>query len=127
MGQEIEAIGKHLLIVDDDIDLCDVMREIAAAEGYEVIVAYEGNVFKELYTRYRPGRIILDLAIPDIDGLELLNFLAGEHCDAMIIIASSHRKTIIDQAVKLGTLNGLRMVTALQKPFSSAELKSSLA
>lgn len=126
MVQETEAIGKHLLIVDDDIDLCDAMREIAAAEGYEVKIAYDGKVFKELYARHRPGRIILDLAMPDIDGLELLNFLAGEHCDANIIIASSHRKSIIDQAVKQGTRYGLRMVTALQKPFSSAELKSSL-
>ncbi len=127
MGQEIETSGKHLLIVDDDMDLCGVMREIAVGEGFEVAVAHDGKVFKELYARHRPGRIILDLAIPDIDGLELLKFLASEHCDATIIIASSHRKTIIDQAVKLGTINGLHMVAALQKPFSTAELKSSLA
>ena len=69
MVQEIDSIAKRLLIVDDDIDLCDAMREIAAAEGYEVNVAYDGKVFKELYARYRPGRIILDLAIPDIDGI----------------------------------------------------------
>ncbi len=127
MVQVTETGGKHLLIVDDDIDLCGAMREIAAAEGFEVEIAYDGKVFKELYARYRPERIILDLTLPDIDGFELLKFLAGEHCDATIIIASSHRKAIIDQAVKLGTLNGLHMVAALQKPFSSADLKSSLA
>lgn len=127
MGQETEATGKRLLIVDDDVDLCDAISEIAAGQGYEVKIAHDGKAFKELFARYRPERIILDLAIPDIDGMELLNFLAGEHCDANIIIASSHNEIIIDQAVKLGTINGLHMMATLQKPFSRVELKSILA
>jgi CheY-like chemotaxis protein len=117
---------KRLLIVDDNTELCDAIREIAQAVGYEVAVTYDGNAFMERFASFRPDHIILDLAIPGPAGLELLRFLAGERCDAEITVASSHNETVLEQAMKLGAHYGLKMGAVLQKPFTRAELENVL-
>lgn len=117
---------KRLLIVDDNAELCDAIREIAQAAGYEVAVTYDGDAFMERFSSFRPDRIILDLALPGSSGMELLRFLAGERCDAKITVASSHNETVIEQAMKLGAHYGLKMGAVLQKPFTRAELENVL-
>ncbi len=117
---------KRLLIVDDNAELCDAIREIAQAAGYEVDLTHDGNAFMERFASFRPDHIILDLAIPGPGGLELLRFLAEERCDAEITIASSHNETVLDQAMKLGAHYGLKMGAVLQKPFTRAELDNVL-
>ncbi len=125
-AQPAEEDEKRLLIVDDNAEFCDAIREIAQAAGYEVALTHDGNAFMERFARFRPDHIILDLAIPGLGGLELLRFLAEERCDAEITIASSHNETVLDQAMKLGAHYGLKMGAVLQKPFTRAELENVL-
>ncbi len=75
----------------------------------------------------RPHRIVLDLALPDHDGMELLKFLADQKCAADINLISSHGESIRDQAMKLGDFHGLNMHRTLPKPFSLDDLKAALA
>ena len=77
--------------------------------------------------RYREShlhRIVLDLALPDHDGMELLNFLADRKCAADIILISSHGKSMLDQAMKLGDFHRLNMHRMPPKPFSLDDLKA---
>jgi DNA-binding response OmpR family regulator len=118
---------RRLLIVDDDMDLCAVLGDIAKEEGYQVTATYRGTEFMARYPEFRPHRIVLDLALPDHDGMELLRFLADRKCAAEIILISSHGELMLEQAMKLGDVHGLNMHRMLQKPFSLDDLKAALA
>ncbi len=79
------------------------------------------------YPESHPHRIVLDLALPDHDGMELLKFLADRKCAADIILVSSHGKSMLDQAMKLGDLHRLNMHRMPRKPFPLDDLKAALA
>jgi FixJ family two-component response regulator len=71
------------------------------------------------YPESHPHRIVLDLALPDLDGMGLLRTIADRKRAADIILVSSHGESILDQAMKLGEIHGLNMHRMLQKTFPS--------
>ncbi|MCZ6743855.1 MAG: response regulator [Alphaproteobacteria bacterium] len=85
---------------------------------------HSGAEFMARYPESHPHRIVLDLALPDHDGMELLKFLADRKCAADIILVSSHGKSMLDQAMKLGDLHRLNMHRMPPKPFSLDDLKA---
>jgi len=68
-------MAKKILIVDDDIDICEIMKELLEMEGYEVMIAHSGE--KALDTSYKnePDLILLDIMMPGIDGWNVLKRL----------------------------------------------------
>jgi PAS domain S-box-containing protein len=72
------ALGKHILIADDNVDAAESLAWLLRAEGATVMVAHDGAQALRLY-RKRPARIaVLDLGMPHMDGLELAAILAQE-------------------------------------------------
>lgn len=67
-----------ILVVDDDIDFCAIMREILREEGYEVFLAFDVPHALSLLQVIRPNLILSDVMMPDIDGLELIRQLRSE-------------------------------------------------
>ena len=126
-GQTVEVGARRLLIVDDDTDLCAVIGDIAEEQGYEVTATHTGTEFMARYPESHPHRIVLDLALPDHDGMELLKFLVDRKCAADVILISSHGELMLDQAMKLGDFHGLDMHRMLPKPFFLDDLKTALA
>ena len=126
-GQTVEVGARRLLIVDDDTDLCAVIGDIAEEQGYEVTATHTGAEFMARYLVTHPHCIVLDLVLPDHDGMELLKFLADQKCAANVILISSHGELMLDQAMKLGDFHGLNMHRMLPKPFSLDDLKAALA
>ncbi len=66
-----------LLVVDDDVSLSTALKINLRARGYVVTVAANGALALQQAARHRPDAIILDLGLPDIDGLEVLAGLRG--------------------------------------------------
>lgn len=66
-----------LLVVDDDVSLSTALKINLRARGYAVTVAVNGALALQQAARHRPDAIILDLGLPDIDGLEVLAGLRG--------------------------------------------------
>ncbi len=118
---------KRLLIVDDDPSLCDFISDIAEEERYSVAVAHRVRDVMELLSSFRPHLFILDPGLRDRDATELLQFLAEKKCDAKIILPGFHDQVVFNKITKLGEAYGLRIHTALQKPFGQTELKNALA
>jgi len=72
------ALGKHILIADDNVDAADSLAWLLRTEGASVMVAHDGAQALRLY-RERPAQIaVLDLGMPHMDGLELAAILAQE-------------------------------------------------
>ena len=118
---------KRLLIVDDDPSLCDFISDIAQEEGYSVAVAHRVKDFMGRLPSFHPHFNILDLDLLDRDDMELLKVLGEQKCDAKIIVTGYHGQLVLNKITKLGEAYGLRMHTALQKPFGQGELKNALA
>jgi DNA-binding response OmpR family regulator len=68
-------MSERILVIDDDADVVQFVRMSLAREGYEVVTAQEGAAGLRLAVATPPDLVLLDILMPDIDGLELLSRL----------------------------------------------------
>jgi two-component system alkaline phosphatase synthesis response regulator PhoP len=108
-----------ILIVDDEPDIRELVRVNLEPEGYTVIEAADGRQALELARRKRPGLIILDLMLPEIQGLDVCRELRmREETAAVPILMLTARTSELDRVV------GFEMGADdyVGKPFSPREL-----
>ena len=108
--------GKKVLVVDDDVKTVELVRLYLAREGYEVLTGYDGAEALRLARESYPDLIVLDLMLPDIDGLEVCRTLRRES-DVPIIMLTA-RTTDQDKLTGLD----LGADDYITKPFSPKEL-----
>lgn len=113
----------RLLIVDDDRDMAAFMGRVGASAGYDVGTADSAEAFKLALAEVKPAVIILDLTMPDTDGIELLNYLAEARTRARILIVSGYDEGIRRMAHNIGVARGLDMAGVVAKPVGAAELR----
>ena len=83
---------KRILIVEDDRALARVMRDNLTFEGFQVETTGEGNAAVGLARSFAPDLILLDLTLPDRDGLELCSVI-HEHGQVPIIIVTARGRS----------------------------------
>ena len=116
----------RLLVIDDEPDVAEFIGEVGRQSDFEVKVSTSAGQFKSLVRFFQPAVIVLDLHMPDADGIELLRFLADEKCQAGLLLISGMDSKIRSSAVHLGESLNLNMVGTLQKPIMLDDLKSML-
>ena len=109
-------VGKTVLVVDDDVKTVELVKLYLERDGYQVLTAYDGIEALRLARESRPDLIVLDLMLPDIDGLEVCRILRHES-DVPIIMLTA-RTTDQDKLTGLD----LGADDYLTKPFSPKEL-----
>ena len=62
---------KKILVVDDEKPISDIIKFNMAKEGYEVLTAFDGKEALEMFEAEQPDILILDLMLPEVDGLEV--------------------------------------------------------
>ncbi len=117
---------KRLLLIDDEPGMTDFLQAVAEELSFEVRTANRPTDFMESFRNYPPDAIILDLAMPGIDGIELLRWLAEEHCKAQIVIISGFDRRVLDAARRMGEASGLKIVDTLSKPIRLAAMREAL-
>ena len=117
----------RLLVVDDEPKFGKFVRAVAADLGYEVRVTTRGNDFKLQYEAFNPTAVLLDIVMPEIDGTELVFWLAERHCTAKIIVATGYNPTYAAMASAIGQGKGLGSATTLTKPVPLAKLRAALS
>jgi two-component system, OmpR family, KDP operon response regulator KdpE len=105
-----------ILVVDDEPPIRKLLRTGLGAQGYEVLDAPNGKTALELLAR-KPDLVILDLGLPDIDGLELLRRIRHLQSSLPIVVLSSRG----DEAGKVAALD-LGADDYVTKPFGMDEL-----
>ena len=110
----------RILVVDDEPPIRKLLRMGLTAQGYEVIDAPNGKTALELLAR-KPHLVILDLGLPDVDGLNLLRQLRQREEALPIVVLSSRG----DEAGKVAALD-LGADDYVTKPFGMDELLARL-
>ena len=110
------ALPDHILVVDDDADIRDLLRDYLARNGYRVTIAANGRQLRAAVEASRPDLVILDLMLPGEDGLSLCRDLRASSSLPIIMLTARGEET--DRIV------GLEMGADdyLAKPFSPREL-----
>ena len=116
----------HLLVVDDEPDIGELVQKHALRIGFQVTVATSAEEFHRSLSRDKPDVIVLDMVMPGVDGIELMNTLARSETESSIILISGYSGKYLLPAERLGRANGLQMLGTLEKPFRSSELKKLL-
>ncbi len=129
-------VGPRILLVDDDALQLDLMAQLLGRLGItSVQMAHSGLEGLELYrnSTVAPNMIVVDLCMPQVDGMAFLQQLARERCQADIIIVSGHNLTppndpewplvhydglVLHLAEKLARLQGLRVRGTFEKPIT---------
>ncbi|HEV2302324.1 MAG TPA: response regulator [Stellaceae bacterium] len=108
--------SSHILIVDDQQEICDVVHEYLSGEGYRVSIAHDGAGMRRAMAQSRVDLVILDLMLPGEDGLTLARSLRDESGVGIIILTG--RGETVDRII------GLEMGADdyLPKPFHLREL-----
>lgn len=117
---------RKLLIMDDEPEIRDLVREIAEDAGYEVREVACETEFKRELEAFQPDMIVLDVVMPDIDGITLIRYLAETQCRARLIIISGYGKDYVLNAQQIGIQYGLMDVQGLIKPFPLSALRNAL-
>ena len=78
----------HILVVDDEPEIRTSVREILEDEGYSVATAENGQAAREALLQRKPDLVLLDIWMPDIDGLTLLKSWQEEKLDLPVIMMS---------------------------------------
>jgi EAL domain-containing protein (putative c-di-GMP-specific phosphodiesterase class I) len=121
------ALGLRLLMIDDDLAFCRLIKRVAEPHGFEVIVTDDPANFKRTAQTWNPTLIFVDLQMPGKDGIELLRDLALNKCTAPIVLASGLDLRILDSAMRLGAERGLKMDGVLQKPVPLQDINDLIA
>ena len=117
---------RRLLVIDDEPAFCAFVRRVAEAEGFAVTVAADGDAFKRAYVSLQPTVIMLDLVLPDIEGIELLQYLAQQGCRARVFVISGYNPDYPRLAQAVAGGRGLTTVQALSKPIDASQLRAAL-
>ena len=108
-----------ILIVDDEPDACELAEFVLKAEGYETITAKDGLEALKKTQTFSPDLILLDLMMPELDGISVCEILKRNPATATIPIIMLTAWSS-NQARTIGLLTGAKHY--LTKPFSPREL-----
>src|SRR4030095_9580322 len=108
----------NILVVDDEIGIRELLSEILADEGHTVRVAESATGARGARGRERPALVLLDIWMPDTDGISLLKeWAAGGQLTMPVVMMSGH--ATIDTAVEATRIGAFAF---LEKPISLQKL-----
>jgi DNA-binding NtrC family response regulator len=108
----------HILVVDDEADIRSLLKEILSEEGYEVDVAANAVQARASRARQTPDLVLLDIWMPDVDGITLLREWSAANADGCPVVMMSGHGTV-ETAVEATRLGAFDFV---EKPLSLAKL-----
>ncbi len=111
-----------VLVADDALFTRKVLREILEAEGCEVVEASNGKDAVEKFRLEHPDLVLLDVSMPDMDGLTALRAIKEADGNAKVVMVSAMGQTsVVKEALKLGACD------FIVKPFRTHQIRELIA
>lgn len=118
--------AKKLLVFDDEPMVAKTISEVASREGFLTELTHNAVDFFLKLDSFRPDVIILDLIMPEMDGIEVLTKLEKMNCTSSIIISSGVDIKVLSAAAESARDLNLHIIGTLEKPFSFKKLSELL-
>jgi EAL domain-containing protein (putative c-di-GMP-specific phosphodiesterase class I)/CheY-like chemotaxis protein len=105
-------------IIDDEIEIINIIEPVLEEIGFRTIIKIQKA--SDLFKTYDENinLIILDLFMPDVDGIEVLRFLGERKSKTHIILTSGYSRQILSSAERVAKAYGLNILGSISKPFS---------
>lgn len=108
-------LGK-ILIVDDDENICEVIKMYLENSGYSTKVCYDGKAALEAFAQYMPDLVLLDIMLPHMDGIDILKWIRREYETPAIMLTAKGETFDKVLALELGADD------YIVKPFEPKEM-----
>ena len=108
---------KKILIIDDDIDICQLLQRFLERKGYSATTAFKANEGLDVLSRRSFDLVLTDFRLPDMDGLDLISEIKKAKPDIPVIVITGYSD--VKQAVKVIQLGASEYVT---KPIFPEEI-----
>jgi len=116
-----EKIPRHILVMEDDVNVARGLEMVLTEEGYAVNLAGTGALALELFKQKRYDLLVADLRLPDIDGMEVIKKIKAEKPETEVIVITGYgTASTAVEAMKLGARD------FLPKPFTEEQIKESI-
>lgn len=116
----------RLLVLDDDADVGQTLGMIAEGAGLEWLYTGNAGDFFHQLAQWNPTHLAIDLVMPDMDGVQVMQKLAEMDCRAGVIITSGVGSRVLDAARRSASEHGLNVLGVASKPFSLPTLRDML-
>ncbi len=110
------GLKQHVLVVEDDARIADILEKNLVAAGYDVSVSVDGGRALADFARVKPALVVLDLGLPGIDGLEVTRRLRKDSAVPILMVTARSSEGDKLLGLEIGADD------YIVKPFSTAEL-----
>lgn len=111
----------RVLVVDDDEDICFLLKSVVDPEAADVFSAHTGENALQLFRKLSPQLVLLDIQLPNMSGIEVLQTIKKEREECEVIMVTAY--ATIDTAIKAMKLGASDYVC---KPFKLPELRETV-
>lgn len=113
---------KTLLVVDDEPTFGKLVYEVAEKHGLTASIATSGHDFQTAYVSDSPEIAVIDIVMPELDGFELIDWLAEQKHKCPIVFMTGNKPDYLGQAATLAKTAGLTVAGTLLKPLKASDL-----
>jgi DNA-binding response OmpR family regulator len=117
----------RLLILDDETAIAELVERVAVDCGFETRLAFDADMFWDVYDEFEPTLILLDLNVPGARHSDIVHALVDRGCAARVMLTSGSDTEGMALVEQVGRARGLTMAGTMPKPYRLAELRRRLA
>jgi CheY-like chemotaxis protein len=121
-----QTVKLKVLVVDDEARISSILKRIIEKMGCEVKCIEDGSQVGNALIAYEPDVIFLDLAMPGIDGVEVISGLGQAGCKSKIVLMSGIDKRTLSSVSEGARQNQLDVIHAITKPFALGQVEGIL-
>jgi DNA-binding response OmpR family regulator len=109
----------RILVVDDNRLLATILADHLSARGHQVVAAFDGHLAEVFCARDTFDLLVIDMVLPNVDGVDLLQRLRETNHSCHAIIITGFPELASEETERLKSLN---VAAVLQKPFSFSDV-----
>jgi len=118
---------QRVMICDDEPDFRAIVADVVQGMDMEAVEVARPEDFAATYAQGTPDIVVLDIVMPNIDGLELVDWLANAGYQGRLVLVSGYNPNYARAAHTMADLKGIASVIVLRKPVALADLRAVLA
>lgn len=107
--------AKRMLVVDDEVEICDFLKNFFEERDYEVKTAYSGETAIQAMEKHKPQVVLLDVHMPGMDGMSALREMKARYpATKVIMVTALETREKIEEALRLGADNYITKPLSLE-------------